>query len=93
MAEKEKLENQLYERMLQENKEFIDDLKTKPAEDVIHSAYEIACRDNLLMLFEDETSLPPGSLKRCWSLSIRLRSFTTTGSNGMLMRWIISGTA
>lgn len=63
MAEKEELENQLYARMSQENKEFIDNLKTKPADDIIHHAYEIACRDNLMMLFENETSLSPRQLE------------------------------
>ena len=63
MAEKEELENRLYERMLQENQAFLADLKTKPADDIIHHAYEIASRDNLLMIFEDETSLTPRQLE------------------------------
>lgn len=63
MAEKEEMENLLYERMSQENKEFLDDLKTKPADDIIQHAYEIACRDNLLMLFENETDLSPKQLE------------------------------
>lgn len=54
---KEKLETKLYERMEQENKAFLTEMRTKPAEEIISSAYEIACRDNLLMLFEDETTL------------------------------------
>ena len=63
MAEKEELETRLYERMEEENKAFLNDLKAKPAEDIIHNAYEIACRENLLMLFEDETSLTPRQLE------------------------------
>ncbi len=63
MAEKEELETRLYERMMQENEAFLTDLKTKPADDIIHHAYEIACRENLLMLFEDETSLTPRQLE------------------------------
>ena len=54
---KEQLENTLYERMSAENKTFLADLKTKPADEIISHAYEIACRDNFLMLFEYETSL------------------------------------
>lgn len=54
---KEQLENKLYERMSAENKTFLADLKTKPVDEIISHAYEIACRDNLLMLFEYETSL------------------------------------
>lgn len=63
MAEKEALENQLYERMQQENEEFLADMKTRPADEIIHNAYEIASRENLLMLFEDETSLTPRQLE------------------------------
>ena len=63
MAEKEELETRLYERMMQENRDFIAELKTKPAEDIINNAYEIACRENLLMLFEDETGLTPRQLE------------------------------
>ena len=43
---KEQLENTLYERMSAENKTFLADLKTKPADEIISHAYEIACRDN-----------------------------------------------
>ena len=54
---KEQLENKLYERMSAENETFLTDLKAKPVDEIISHAYEIACRDNLLMLFEYETSL------------------------------------
>lgn len=54
---KEQLENKLYERMSAENETFLTDLKAKPVDEIISHAYEIACRDNLLILFEDETSL------------------------------------
>ena len=54
---KEQLENKLYERMSAENETFLTDLKAKPVDEIISHAYEIACRDNLLMLFEDETGL------------------------------------
>ena len=54
---KDQLEDKLYERMSAENKAFLEDMKTKPADEIISHAYEIACRDNFLMLFEDETPL------------------------------------
>lgn len=63
MAEKEELETRLYERMAQENKAFLADLKSKPPDDIIHHAYEIACKDNLLMLFEEEPNLTPRQLE------------------------------
>ena len=57
MPTKNELENQIYEKMSQENAAFLAEMKTKPPDEIISRAYEIACRDNLLMLFEDETSL------------------------------------
>lgn len=63
MTEKERLESQLYEKMYQENKGFLEEIKRKPAEDIIHHAYEIACRENLLMLFEDETDMTSRQLQ------------------------------
>ena len=60
---KDQLENTLYERMSAENEAFLADLRVKPADEIISHAYEIACRDNLLMLFEDETSLSERQLE------------------------------
>ena len=57
MPTKNELENQIYEKMSQENAAFLAGMKTKSPDEIISHAYEIACRDNLLMLFEDETSL------------------------------------
>lgn len=57
MPTKDELETRLYERMSQENKAFLTEMKAKSPDEIISHAYEIACRDNLLMLFEDETSL------------------------------------
>ena len=54
---KEQLENKLYERMSAENKVFLAELRVKPVDEIISHAYEIACRDNFLMLFENETGL------------------------------------
>lgn len=60
---KNQLENTFYERMSAENEAFLADLRVKPADEIISHAYEIACRDNLLMLFEDETSLSERQLE------------------------------
>ena len=57
MPTKDELETRLYERMSQENKAFLTEMKAKSPDEIISHAYEIACRDNLLILFEDETSL------------------------------------
>ena len=57
MPTKDELENQIYEKMSQENAAFLAEMKTKSPDEIISRAYKIACRDNLLMLFEDETSL------------------------------------
>ena len=56
MPTKDELENRIYEKMSQENAAFLAEMKTKSPDEIISRAYEIACRDNLLMLFEDETS-------------------------------------
>lgn len=63
MPTKDELENQIYEKMSQENAAFLAEMKTKSPDEIISRAYEIACRDNLLMLFEDETSLSERQLE------------------------------
>lgn len=63
MAEKEKLETMLYERMEQENEAFLANLKEETPDEIISHAYQIACRQDMLMLFEDETSLTPRQLE------------------------------
>lgn len=60
---KEQLENKLYERMSAENETFLTDLKAKPVDEIISHAYEIACRDNLLMLLRMKQASPTGSLR------------------------------
>ena len=57
MSTKDELETKLYEKMSQENEALLAEMKTQSPDEIISHAYEIACRDNLLMLFEDETSL------------------------------------
>lgn len=57
MELKEQLETRLYEKMAQENEEYLAEMKTKPAEEIIDSAYQIAWRENVLLLFEDSTEL------------------------------------
>ena len=65
MPTKDELETKLYEKMSQENEAFLAEMKTQSPDEIISHAYEIACRDNLLMLFEDETSLSEGGSLRC----------------------------
>ena len=57
MPTKDELETQLHEKMSQENEVFLAEMKTQSPDEIISHAYEIACRDNLLFLFEDETGL------------------------------------
>lgn len=59
---KEMMEEKLYQRMQEENRQFLAELREQTADDIIAHAYEIACRDNFLMLFEDETGLTPQKL-------------------------------
>lgn len=59
---KEMMEEKLYQRMQEENQQFLAELWEQTAGDVITRAYEIACRDNILMLFEEETGLTPQQL-------------------------------
>ena len=59
---KEMMEEKLYQRMQEENQQFLAELREQTAGDVITRAYEIACRDNILMLFEEETGLTPQQL-------------------------------
>lgn len=54
---KDQLESALYERMFAENEAFLADMRTKPVDEVVSRANEIARRDNFLMLFVEETSL------------------------------------
>ena len=63
MPTKDELETKLYEKMSQENEVFLVEMKTQSPDEIISHAYEIACRDNLLMLFEDETSLSERQLE------------------------------
>ena len=57
MSTKDELETKLYEKMSQENAALLAEMKMKSPDEIITRAYEITCRDNLLILFEDETSL------------------------------------
>lgn len=59
---KEMMEEKLYQRMQGENRQFLAELREQTADDIIAHAYEIACRDNILMLFEEETGLKPQQL-------------------------------
>lgn len=70
---KAQLEGRLYERMSHENEAYLADLKTKPAEEIINSAYQIACRENILYLFEEETTLSVRQLQVLMEMSAPLR--------------------
>ena len=63
MELKEQLETRLYEKMARENEEYLAEIKTKPAEEIIDSAYQIAWRENVLLSFEDSTELNPRQLQ------------------------------
>lgn len=70
---KAQLEDQLYKRMSNENEAYLEDLKTKPAEEIINNAYQIACRENILYLFEEETHLNVRQLQVLMEMSSPLR--------------------
>ena len=70
---KAQLEDQLYERMSHENEAYLADLRTKPADEIINSAYQIACRENILYLFEEETPLNVRQLQVLMEMSSPLR--------------------
>ena len=90
---KEQLENKLYERMSAENETFLTDLKTKPADEIISHAYEIACRDNFLMLFENETDLNKRQFEVLMEFDHPLEALFDDGSTGTAMKWTGSETA
>lgn len=50
-------------KMSQENAAFLAEMKTKPPDEIISRAYEIACRDNLLILLRMKQASPSGSLR------------------------------
>lgn len=62
-ALQERLESQLHEKMLAENEAYLADMKTRPVDEIIQSAYQIAWRENMLYLFESTTSLTPRQLE------------------------------
>ena len=49
MTDTEKLSEQLYDKALNEMNAFLDDLKTKPPEEIIENAYKITVRQDLMM--------------------------------------------
>ena len=60
---KEQLEDKLYACMEQENEAYLAEIKTKPVDEIIANAYEIAWRENLLYLFESSTGLTEKQLQ------------------------------
>ena len=58
MTDTEKLSEQLYDKALNEMNAFLDDLKTKPPEEIIENAYKITVRQDLMMILEFEEFTP-----------------------------------
>ena len=56
-ALQERLEQQLYEKVKVEYDAHLAEIKTKPVDEIISNAYEIAWRENLLYLFDSSTGL------------------------------------
>ena len=54
MEQKDTIKDLLYEKMSNEQKDFVENLKHLPPEKIIQSAYEKVMRDDILMLFEDD---------------------------------------
>ena len=58
MTDTEKLSEQLYDKALNEMNAVLDDLKTKPPEEIIENAYKITVRQDLMMILEFEEFTP-----------------------------------
>ena len=54
MEQKDTIKDLLYEKMNNEQNDFVENLKHLPPEKIIQSAYEKVMRDDILMLFEDD---------------------------------------
>ena len=63
MPTKDELETRLYERMSQENKAFLTEMKAKSPDEIISHAYEIACRDNCCFCSRMKPACLSGSLR------------------------------
>lgn len=79
--------------MSQENEAFLAEMKTQSPDEIISHAYEIACRDNLLMLFEDETSLSERQLTVLNEFEHPLSQLYTDWPPAIRMRWMPFETA
>lgn len=60
---KGQLEDRLYDRMYAENKAFLREIRAKPVDEIISHAHEIARREDILLLFQDETNLDQRQLE------------------------------
>ena len=58
MNDTEELSQQLYDKALNEMSAFLDDLKTKPPEEIIENAYKITVRQDLMVILESEDFSP-----------------------------------
>ena len=54
MEQKDTVKDLLYEKMSNEENDFVENLKHLPPEKIIEAAYEKVMRDDILILFEDD---------------------------------------
>ena len=52
MSKTEELAQMLYDKALSEMNSYLEDMKTKPAQEIINSAYQIVNKEDLLMILE-----------------------------------------
>ena len=58
MNNSEALSQQLYNTALNELNTYLEDLKTKPPQEIINSAYQIACKQDIVMILEEADFSP-----------------------------------
>lgn len=56
MAKKKSLEDRAYEKVQREFDKYIADIKTKSPTEIVEAAYEIAYKQDILFMFEEEGS-------------------------------------
>ena len=58
MNDTNKLSQQLYDTALDELNTYLEDLKTKPPQEIISNAYQIACKQDIVMILEEADFSP-----------------------------------
>ena len=79
----------LYGKVAQEHDDFIDELKTKPPEQIIEASYEKVIKDDLLSIFE-YTNFPQTEVRLCISSISRLTRSIRSGFTTIYPIWICS---